>query len=541
MLKITPNTFHLLIAITVAILTTGFLRLQLLNGLPGSDSGFYTFHAQYIYNVLSNGGTLKDMFIMLYPTLTSWVYGLDVNQYILLRMIDGLVAVAASIVLFKVILKESGSVFFTLILLTPLLVLMNDPILIGSGFKNSIWAAFLPLFSALLIWQNSTQEDKYSFYLIGALVSFGVLLREPFLVFFILAGIAILIGYGWRILLKYLIGSAVLGFTVLGLILMLRDWDLIDLFNSYLQIGTGIETGYGQWKFPIRIIMKDNWFIILTAAASIFYLSKLHFDKKLININRFFFWGVLALLPLIEYWSKLGLPYHIANCLVGLTGLTAMSWKYLSKNESEKVNVASIMILGLMSMFIILPMVSTYIVKSSRVFTISDAIRWASASDSFRSENMIKRSQYIKVASKVYEVSREDSTMAVSSYWQGLFPLSGLLPPKALSTGKSNFGLSTMRALYVSGYDKNKIVQLLKDHQPTIIVTSIIEEGQTWRGEEDMPGIIMATNLYEIVDLVPPQFSYEDFYITQEIQKTNPAIDPMGWMPATIWRLKDFK
>ena len=145
-----------LIAIVIALLTTGFLRLQLLNGLPGSDSGFYTFHAQYIYNVLSNGGTLKDMFIMLYPTLTSWVYGLDVNQYILLRMIDGLVAVAASIVLFKVILKESGSVFFTLILLTPLFMLMNDPMLIGSGFKNSIWAAFLPLFSALLIWQNST-------------------------------------------------------------------------------------------------------------------------------------------------------------------------------------------------------------------------------------------------------------------------------------------------------------------------------------------------------------------------------------------------
>jgi len=410
------------------------------------------------------------------------------------------------------------------------------------GFRNAIWAAFLPLFSALLIWQYSTQEDKYSFYLIGALVSFGVLLREPFLVFFILAGIAILIGYGWRVLVKYLIGSAVVGFIIVGLVLNFRGWDLIDLLNSYLQIGTGIESGfYGKWKFPIRIIMQANWFIILTAAASIFYLSKLHFDKKLTNINRFFFWGVLALLPLIEYWSKLGLPYHIANCLVGLTGLTAMSWKYLSKNESEKVNVASIMILGLMSMFIILPMVSTYIVKSSRVFTISDAIRWASASDSFRSENMIKRSQYIKVASKVYEVSREDSTMAVSSYWQGLFPLSGLLPPKALSTGKSNFGLSTMRALYVSGYDKNKIVQLLKDHQPTIIVTSIIEEGQTWRGEEDIPGIIMATNLYEIVDLVPPQFSYEDFYITQEIQKTNPGIDPMGWMPATIWRLKDFK
>ncbi|MFQ3368168.1 MAG: hypothetical protein ACI8WO_000260, partial [Methylophilaceae bacterium] len=136
--KITPNTFHLLIAIILAILTTGFLRLQLLNSLPGSDSGFYTFNAQFIYHVLSNGGTFKNMALSLYPTLTSWVYALDVNQYILLRLIDGLVAIAASVILFKVILKESGNTVFTLILLAPLFILMNDPILIGSGFKNSI-------------------------------------------------------------------------------------------------------------------------------------------------------------------------------------------------------------------------------------------------------------------------------------------------------------------------------------------------------------------------------------------------------------------
>ena len=102
--------------------------------------------------------------------------------------------------------------------------------------------------------------------------------------------------------------------------------------------------------------------------------------------------------------------------------------------------------------------------------------------------------------------------------------------------------LSTLRGFYIYlDKDKNELIQLLRSHRPTIIVTTIIEEGRTWRGEEDIPGIIMATNLYEIVDIVPPQFSYEDFYITQEIQKTNPGIDPMGWMPATIWRLKDFK
>ena len=173
------------------------------------------------------------MTLSLYQFMTAWVYGLEVNQYILLRLIDGLVAVAASIILFKVILKESGSTLFTVILATALFIIMNDIEVIVYGFKISIWAAYLPLFTALLVWQNASKEDKYSFYLIGGLVSLGVLLREPFLPFFLLAGISILIGYGWRVLIKYLIGSAVVGFSVLAVMLMFRGWDLFDLINSY--------------------------------------------------------------------------------------------------------------------------------------------------------------------------------------------------------------------------------------------------------------------------------------------------------------------
>ena len=51
----------------------------------------------------------------------------------------------------------------------------------------------------------------------------------------------------------------------------------------------------------------------------------------------------------------------------------------------------------------------------------------------------------------------------------------------------------------------------------------------------------MATILFDIVDVVATQFCYEVFFITQVIQKLSPGIDPMGWLPATIWRLKDFK
>ena len=171
------KTPQLCIAIIIAILTTGFLRLQLFSGLPSTDDGYYVFASQFYYNNLTNSLDIKDMPLHLFQLATSWVYGLDVNQYVSLRLVDGLVAVAASIVLFKVILKESGSPLFTVILATCLFIIMNDIELIAYGFKNSIWAAYLPLFSALLVWQNASTEDKYSFYLIGGLVSLGILLR----------------------------------------------------------------------------------------------------------------------------------------------------------------------------------------------------------------------------------------------------------------------------------------------------------------------------------------------------------------------------
>ena len=338
-LKINSSNQQSLIAVSIAILITGFLRLQLLSGLPDSDSGFYIFLTQYIYNIVSSGEILKDMNLHLYQFITSWVYSLDVNQFILLRLIDGLIAIAASIVLFKVILKESDSTLFTVILTTGSLIIMNDRHIIMYGYTNSIWAAFLPLFSALLVWQNSNKEDKYSFYSIGGLVSLGVLLRESFLPFFIFAGIAILIGYGWRVLIKYLIGSAVVGFSILGFMLMFRGWDLIDLFNSYIQLATSIESGINVgWKFPVQVIMKANWFIIFTATASIFYLIKLYSnDKNQVNMKRVWFWLLITLIPILEIFSKASFAYHYANCLPGLAGLSALGWKYMINKESKKL------------------------------------------------------------------------------------------------------------------------------------------------------------------------------------------------------------
>ena len=514
----TSKSLQLFIAITLAILTTGFLRLQLFSGVPAPDDGFYIFHSQYIYYALTHGQDLKTMTLSLYQFMTAWVYGLEVNQYILLRLIDGLVAVAASIILFKVILKESGNTLFTAILATALFIIMNDIENIAYGFRNSIWAAYLPLFTALLVWQNASKEDKYSFYLIGGLVSLGVLLREPFLPFFLLAGISILIGYGWRVLIKYLIGSAVVGFSVLAVMLMFRGWDLFDLINSYhLRLGA---IGTLVIKFPMAII-KANWFILTTASISFIYLIKLYCaDKKSVNMSRVYFWLVIALLPLVEYYTKLGLPYHMANTLIGFSGLTAIGWQYLEKQESRKINKSSIIIIGLLSLIVILPTINRTLIKSSYIYGPIDAIKWVKASDSFRGGQMIERSQYLKVAAKVYGLTRSDSTLAVSGFWQPLFPLTGLLPP--------TFALSHLRSLYLEhNYDQNKVIEVIKKYQPTVIVSS----KNAWRGEDDIPGIIEKTNLYEKVDSVDS--------VPRKIGDT--GLDINSSLSAIIYRLKDFK
>ena len=66
---ITSKSFPFFIAFTLAILTTGFLRLQFFSGFPESDGGFNTFIAQYIYHALNSGQDLKTMTVNLYQLI----------------------------------------------------------------------------------------------------------------------------------------------------------------------------------------------------------------------------------------------------------------------------------------------------------------------------------------------------------------------------------------------------------------------------------------------------------------------------------------
>ena len=522
---IKPKTLQFIFAFSVAILITGFLRLQLFSGLPNSDDGFYTFSSQLYWESLFALKNLESRPLLglldLYPFMTSWVFGLEVNQFILLRLIDGLVAITASIIFFKVILKESGSTLFTVILATTLFILMNDIGIIAYGFKNSIWAAYLPLFTALLIWQNITKQDNFSFYLIGGLISFGVLLREPFLPFFILASFSIFMGYGSRALVKYLIGSAVIGFSVLSFVLMFREWDLSYIINLYITESIFFESLEPLHKSNFNtfglLSIKNNWIILVTASLSLIYLLKLYCaDRKVIDMGRLSFWLLVALLPLLEPMLKLSFEYHFANCLPGLVGLTAMSYKHLNNKESKNIKISVIIIISLLSLIVILPTINKTIIKSSQIYSPSDAFNWAKAVNVFRMKGNIERSQYLIAARKIYELTREDSTLAVSGYMAGLYPLTGLLPPV--------YELRDVGKLFLSlGNDEDKLIKIIKKHRPTIILTTHLSTFYVNSSEKALPGIIEKTNLYSKVDIMP---------LNSEIN--------YGWKAGTIYRLKDF-
>ena len=519
------KTLQFFFALTVAILTTGFLRLQFFSGLPNSDDGFYTFISQLYYTSRSNNVGLDGnslSMLQLYPFLTSWVFNLEVNQFIMLRLIDGIFAVITSVILFKVILKESGSTLFTLILMTTLLILMNHIGVIAYGFKNSIWIAYLPLFIALLAWQNTTRNDNFSFYLIGGLVSFGVLLREPFLIFFILAGISILIGYGWRALIKYLIGSALIGFSVLAFVLMFRGWDLSNLINSYAEragwVANWDHLQKNNFNYFGLLAIRNNWFILVTASLSLIYLIKLYCtDRKVINLRRLSFWLAVVTVPLLEPMLKLPFLYHFANCLPGLAGLTAMGWKILSDRESKRIKKLVVIVISLMSLIMIFPTINQTILKSSHIWSLPEAIIWAKSVNAFRIKQTIERSQYLIISAKIYELSREDSTLSVSGYMSGLYPLTGLLPPT-----KNLVDLGALSDILSN--DEDKLIQIIKKYRPTIILTTHLSSQYVSPGNKALPGVIEKTNLYNKVGMIP---------LNLEIN--------YGWKAGSIYRLKDFK
>jgi len=489
------KSLHFLLATLVAIFTTGWMRVHLIPFGPEMDGGHYTFLAQYFYQMLPN--ISSEVGLSLYSLITSWVYGIEINQWMALRWIDLCLAVIASIIFFKVIAKESTSLSFTFIILISSFLVMNESIVIRYGFSNSIWASYIPFFAALLISQNINKDNHYVFYFIGGLAALGVLLREPLLPYFIIAGVSIFAGYGLKALLKYSIGAALLGFLILGISLILRDWDLAGVFDSYIYLGKILK--------DLKLMMPNNhiksglimasefWYGIILVIVSTSYIAKTFLSNNKVNLGRFAFWMLIALAPMIEAWSKVAAPYHFAQCIPGFVGFIALTWRYLSSNESKVKQRYSMVLLYLIC----------FVGMQSKLYLIynnyNDGRTLKNAynqlwTDPYQNPETVKSSNYLITADAIRQLSNKDSTLALGGAGSSaLYPLTGLLP------SPSSYRIHDLRALYSSTeFNEEQFVSILKEHRPTLIMPT---KQSVW-GMERLSKAVQLTGLYELVAIV---------------------------------------
>ena len=280
---------------------------------------------------------------------------------------------------------------------------------------------------------------------------------------------------------------------------MLRgEGNPLIILESYLYHASGMtdlkeELLASNFITHSLIMIKAYWFGIVLSIISTIYLFKSYLmDKKIVSINRFYFWLALALVPILEPMTKLGFDYHFANCIPGLVGISAMCWKYFALNESKIVKNYSLVAIILLCISGVYG--NTVKTLSINVYQKENALKdaygqlWES---NYNEIETIKLSNYLIAADMIKKLSNEDSTLAVAGFAAALYPLTGLAP-----TSSKTWDL---RRTYLNlNWNEDEFVALIKREKPTIIFPT----------RQQLPGInilsraIQRTNLYERVAIV---------------------------------------
>lgn len=418
----------MLLGLLVVLVGTVGPRLLLLGGLPATDEGVYAYLAQKINIGFDSGaGWPKSGGLSLYPLLVHWVFDLSGNHLVLLRLADLVVAALASWLFFLVLVRESGSRRAGAVIAAFFLLVMNHPVFIQYGFKNSIFAAYIPLLLALLVWQRPTHGTA-TWLLCGALIAIAVLLRETFLHFMLASGIAVLLGHGWRAFIPFSVGAAVTGLGIVLLIGAARG-DVGSIVTGY----TGLAGYYAEMasqrgvyfaKGALTTLRHAISPLLLAATALLFLVFGSLARGWPVSARRPAFWLLIAIVPLVEPALKYGFPYHFAVCLGGLAGLTALGWRRFGEHSSATRRVATGALLGLVAVALLLPVMAPlrhHLPTTLATLQAFPTARWP--------DSMQDRCNYVLAAHLIDTHASPDATLSVSGFMHALFPLTGLRPP----------------------------------------------------------------------------------------------------------------
>lgn len=514
-----PKTKLRLLLFLVLLVSTFYPRFVLLGSLPAMDEGYYGWQAREMYDYLVHGRALPAGSLNLYPLLLCWLCALPGKTMLWLRAADLVVALFSGWLFCKYILRKAGAIYPGLGIAFVFLCAMNMEPVINGGFKNSIAAAWIPIFAALLLYHEDCPATSPRWFWMGALLALATLLREPLAIFALLGCLGGIYLGGARALVLYVAGGICAACLVI-LPLCLAHEDFGDVFRAYFQAADVYTIQGGQ---VFHNFMANGWRAFTHFICPIFLtLAGLVLSwggpgggaretcdpargsfRAQGSQHRFFcenvFWIASCLLPLLEPFLKIGFLYHFAVALPGLGVFCALRWSRIPcRLFAEKKRLLQGLLAG--------PAVVSLFFLPSAAGAGDSLENLAAICGQAWPERLAGTSNTLLVAKTIQQNLGEGGSVASSGFTCFLYGASGFYPPfhGPFAEGDRHRLSDLSRSFRALGSDPEKLAAAIRLNPPDILVIARATTNHEPDHHEEVEKAVNLTGLYRLLETVPP-------------------------------------
>lgn len=508
--------------ILVVFFSVLYPRLAHMDAFPYMDEGFYVWQSMHIgrhlfyYHTLPPEGSLA-----LYPMLLTWLSWLPGNSILWYRSFDMLAAAYAAWLFCKILRRESGDSWCALPIAFAALCCMNLEPVINAGFKNSFFAAYIPLFTAMWL---CDVPGKRRWTTIGACVALAVLLRETFVPFAVLGLCAIVLAYGIGPSVRYCLGGILTALLILGAVCIARcNWNEVLLAYTHATGVYAVQSGYVLKKFMENGGRALEFFspVLLLAAVSCIYRHAYggHAPQpRARGLTRQSFWLFAAFLPLLEPTSKIGFMYHFSVCLPGLAGYAACNFKYFSWLRMSRGK-------KMIWFFVLIPSLACFLMLPSPNKFWNSLRMLPDLCGGFTQGGHAENSNTLLAAKIIERNLPPGGSLAVSGFTHFLYGTCKAMPPLHGPFAKGDiYQLSDLARSYRAlGQDSHKLASALRQNPPDVLaVASAVDDHEP----DFYDGVLQAveeSGQYALVGIVPPDKDKNYGWLGYHIFRRRPA------------------
>jgi hypothetical protein len=431
--------------ILLPCLATLALRIAVLGRPPFTDAGWYTSVAWLSRQGL---GTVAHSPISVYPRLLSWIFDVADQPVLWFRLVDALMAIAASAMVFT-LLACISSRKVACVVATFWAIAANLRIFIDGGFKNQIIAAtaFTGASLTMLLMPRNWRSPIYAATAAGILGAFAVLLREAFLPYAAIGAGVCLLRMGARCCAAWCIGAAATflaglwavsgsAFNIPQLIGVWRETAaaLTNLsavaarpWSSVFEDSATQTLRSVAWVIPFAVaaISAGVWNVIQRRTSMLRHLpglrSILATPRRIAALLGF----ALLLAPIPEMVLKLVFPYHFSQLFLGLAVLCAAAFDPVlwSLRGYKRVMTAAVCVSTLVA---VIPAIRAF--DASKYAWRESSQWWPVMVEGERRPELIANSFYLRLGDAVKRATHPGDRVLVSGLYFASFSLAKVLP-----------------------------------------------------------------------------------------------------------------